>query len=98
MSRPGRLLIAVVPIFMWVKARPRYYDDDEELPPSMRLQQTGTALGPHRVDHDQLVVSIMTIATAVYSKLAPSLAHLLDKDRDGTLLFGDLHMNVGKYR
>ncbi|KAF2818303.1 hypothetical protein CC86DRAFT_414066 [Ophiobolus disseminans] len=63
----------------------------------MRPRQTGTALGPHRVDHDHLVVSIMTIATAVYSKLAPLLAYLLDKDRDGTLLFGDLQMNVSDF-
>jgi hypothetical protein len=63
----------------------------------MRPRQTGTALGLHRVDYDHLVVSIMMIATAVYSKLAPLLAYLLDKDRDGTLLFGDLQMNVGEW-
>lgn len=98
MSRPWRLLAAVVLIygFMWIKGWPRYYDD-EELPPSMRPQQTDTALGPHRVGHDHLVVSIMTTATSVYSKLAPSLAYLLDEDKDGTLLFGDLQMNAGDW-
>lgn len=98
MSRPWRLLVAVVLIygFMWIKGWPRYYDD-EELPPSMRPQQTGTALGPHRVGHDHLVVSMMTTATAVYTKLAPSLAYLLEEDKDGTLLFGDLQMDVGDW-
>lgn len=98
MSRPIRLVAAVLVIygFMWIKGWPRYYDD-EELPPSLRPQQTGTALGPHRVGHDHLVVSIMTTATAVYSKLAPTLTYLGPEDKDGTLLFGDLQMNVGDW-
>lgn len=96
-SRPGRLLVValVVYAFMWVKGWPRYYDD-EELPPSMRLQ-TGTALGPHRVGHDHLVVSILTTATNVYTKLAPQLAYLAEEDRDPTLLFGDLEMSIGEW-
>jgi hypothetical protein len=96
-SRPARLLFAVLFIygFMWIKGWPRYYDD-EELPPSMR-PQTDTALGPHRVGHDHLVVSIMTTATDVYPKLAPSLAYLFEEDKDPTLLFGDLQMTVGEW-
>jgi len=95
--RPGRLLLLVLVVygFMWIKGWPRYYDD-EELPPSMR-PQTGTALGPHRVGHDHLVVSIITTATNVYPKLAPSLAYLFDEDKDPTLLFGDLQMNAGTW-
>ncbi|KAF2829075.1 hypothetical protein CC86DRAFT_184553 [Ophiobolus disseminans] len=93
--RPGRLLLVVLVVygFMWIKGWPRYYDD-EELPPSMR-PQTGSALGPHGVGHDHLVVSIMTTATNVYPKLAPSLAYLFEEDTDPTLIFGDLQMNVG---
>ena len=95
--RPGRLLLLVLVLygFMWIKGWPRYYDD-EELPPSMR-PQTGTALGPHRVDPDQLVVSILTTATNVYTKLAPQLNYLFDEDKDGTLLFGDLQLEIGTW-
>ncbi|KAH7069186.1 hypothetical protein BKA63DRAFT_570041 [Paraphoma chrysanthemicola] len=95
--RPGRLLVLVLVIygFMWIKGWPRYYDD-EELPPSMR-PQSGTALGPHGVGHDHLVVSIVTTATDVYTKLAPALAYLFDDDKDPTLIFSDLQMNVGDF-
>lgn len=95
--RPGRLLIVILVIygFMWVKGWPRYYDD-EELPPSMR-PQTGTTMGPHRVGHDHLVVSILTTATDVYTKLGPSLAYLFPEDKDPTLIFADLQMNVGEW-
>ncbi|KAF2029647.1 hypothetical protein EK21DRAFT_67230 [Setomelanomma holmii] len=95
--RPGRLLLVILVIygFMWIKGWPRYYDD-EELPPSMR-PQSGTALGPHGVGHDHLVVSIVTTATNVYTKLAPSLAYLFEEDKDPTLIFADLQMNVGDY-
>jgi hypothetical protein len=97
LSRPGRLLILVVVIygFMWIKGWPRYYDD-EELPRSIR-PQTGSALGPHRVGHDHLVVSILTTATDVYTKLAPSLAYLFPEDVDPTLIFADLQMAVGEW-
>jgi hypothetical protein len=97
LPRPGRLLLAVLVVygFMWIKGWPRYYDD-EELPHSMR-PQPGNALGPHRVGHDHLVVSIMTTATDVYSKLAPSLLYLYPEDRDATLIFSDLQMNVGEW-
>jgi hypothetical protein len=97
LSRPGRLLIVILVVygFMWIKGWPRYYDD-EELPPSMR-PQTGTAMGPHRVGHDHLVVNIITTATDVYSKLAPSLAYLFPEDTDPTLIFADLQMNVGEW-
>jgi hypothetical protein len=98
LPRPGRLLLAVLVVygFMWIKGWPRYYDD-EELPPSMRPQQTGTALGPHRVGSDHLVVSILTTATDAYTKLAPSLSYLLDEDIDPTLIFADLQMNIGEW-
>jgi hypothetical protein len=89
------VVILVVYGFMWIKGWPRYYDD-EELPPSMR-PQTGSSLGPHRVGHDHLVVSIMTTATDVYTKLAPSLLYLFEEDKDGTLIFADLQMNVGEW-
>lgn len=95
LSRPGRLLIVVLVVygFMWIKGWPRYYDD-EELPPSLRPQK-GSSLGPHRVGHDHLVVSISTTATDVYTKLAPSLGYMFPEDWDPTLIFGDLQMNVG---
>jgi hypothetical protein len=95
--RPGRLFVVILVVygFMWIKGWPRYYDD-EELPPSMRPQM-GTALGPHGVGHDHLVVSIMTTATNVYTKLAPALAYLFEEDKDPTLLFADLQMNVGDF-
>jgi hypothetical protein len=95
--RPGRLLLAVLAVyaFLWVKGWPRYYDD-EELALSMR-PQSGTALGPYSVGHDHLIVSILTTAPDVYTKLAPSLSYLFDEDKDGTLLFGDLQMNIGDW-
>jgi hypothetical protein len=98
LPRPGRLLLVVLLVygFMWIKGWPRYYDD-EELPPSMRPPQTGTALGPHRVGADHLVVSILTTATEVYTKLAPSLAYLSYEDIDPTLIFADLQMTVGEW-
>lgn len=97
LTRPGRLLVVILVVyaFMWIKGWPRYYDD-EELPPSMR-PQTGSALGPHRVGHDHLVVSIITTATDVYTKLAPSLSYLFPEDKDPTLIFSDLQMNVGEW-
>jgi hypothetical protein len=97
LPRPGRLLIVVLVVygFMWIKGWPRYYDD-EELPPSMR-PQTGTALGPHRVGADHLVVSILTTATDVYTKLAPSLSYLFEEDIDPTLIFSDLQMSIGDW-
>jgi hypothetical protein len=95
--RPGRLLLVVLAVygFLWVKGWPRYYDD-EELPLNKR-PQSGTSLGPYSVGHNHLVVSILTTATDVYSKLAPSLAYLFEEDKDGTLLFGDLQMNIGEW-
>ncbi|KAH8704407.1 hypothetical protein GQ44DRAFT_514325 [Phaeosphaeriaceae sp. PMI808] len=97
LPRPGRLLLVVLVVygFMWIKGWPKYYDD-EELPPNMR-PQTGTALGPHRVGPDHLVVGIMTTATNVYTTLAPSLAYLSEEDKDSTLIFGDLKMDIGDW-
>ncbi|KAL5116499.1 hypothetical protein ACEQ8H_005620 [Pleosporales sp. CAS-2024a] len=97
MSRPLRFFLVALAVygFMWIKAWPRYYDD-EELPPSMRAH-TGSAMGPHRVGHDHLVVSIVTTATDVYTKLAPSLVYMFPEDLDPTLLFADLRMNVGDW-
>jgi hypothetical protein len=96
--RPGRLVILVLVVygFMWIKGWPRHYDD-EELPRSMRPPTTGSALGPHRVGHDHLVVSITTTATDVYTKLAPALLYLLDEDKAATLVFSDLQMAVGEW-
>jgi hypothetical protein len=95
--RPGRLLAIVLVVygFMWIKGWPRYYDD-EELHHSMRPPTT-TALGPHRVGHDHMVVSIITTATDVYSKLAPTLLYLLDEDKGSTLVFSDLQADVGAW-
>lgn len=95
LPRPARLLLLLVVIyaFCWVKGWPRYYDD-EELPPNQRPH---TSLGPHHVHHDQLVVSVITTATDVYSKVAPLLVYVDNADRDSLLLFGDLQMDVGSW-
>ncbi|KAF1935142.1 hypothetical protein EJ02DRAFT_147173 [Clathrospora elynae] len=97
MSRPFRLIVAVVAIyaFCWVKDWPRYYDD-EELPPSKRPPPQ-TSVGPHRVDHDQLVVSVTTTANDVYSKLAPLILNTPVEDHGSLLLFSDLQTEIGSW-
>ncbi|KAH7356119.1 hypothetical protein BKA66DRAFT_474250 [Pyrenochaeta sp. MPI-SDFR-AT-0127] len=93
LPRPARflLLLVVIYAFCWVKGWPHYYDDDE-LPANQRPH---TSLGPHHVQHDQLVVSVITTATDVYAKVAPLLVYVNDADRDSLLLFGDLQMEIG---
>lgn len=92
-ARPLRLVVFAVLAyaFCWVKGWPREYDD-EELPPSQRSKHDA-----HRVDSRQLVVSVLTTATDVYSKVAPSIVYLNDADHDSLLHFGDLQMAVGRW-
>ncbi|CAO2655014.1 Nn.00g117470.m01.CDS01 [Neocucurbitaria sp. VM-36] len=97
LPRPFRvlLLIAVVYGFFWVKGWPRYYDD-EELPPSKR-PHSSTSLGPHQVNHGQLVVSVITTATDAYAKVAPLLTCTNEEDNGSLLLFSDLHAEIGRW-
>ena len=97
MPRPVRLVLILVAIyaFCWVKGWPRYYDD-EELPPSRRPRMQ-TSLGPHEVDHDQLIISITSTATDVYTKIPPLLVFTPEEDHGQLLLFADLQMEIGKW-
>lgn len=95
--RPVRLVLIVLVIyaFCWVKGWPKYYDDDE-LPPTQRPRPDDYA-GPHKVAHDQLIVSITSTATDVYAKLAPAIIFTDEPDQGQLLLFADLHMEIGKW-
>ncbi|OAL54582.1 hypothetical protein IQ07DRAFT_583847 [Pyrenochaeta sp. DS3sAY3a] len=96
LPRPLRFLVLLLVIyaFCWVKGWPQYYDE-EELPASQRPLSSG--MGPHTVEHDQLIVSITTTATTAYSKLAPTLVYLDKSDHEQLLLFSDLQMEIGKW-
>lgn len=95
--RPVRLVLVLILIyaFCWIKGWPRYYDD-EELPPSRRPRMQ-TYIGPHRVDHDQLIISITSTATEVYAKVPPLLVFTPEEDHGQLLLFADLQMEIGKW-
>ncbi|KAI8942868.1 hypothetical protein NX059_000908 [Plenodomus lindquistii] len=96
-SRPLRLIVlaAVVYAFCWVKGWPKYYDD-EELPPSQRPRPEIYG-GPHRIDHNQLIVSVTSTATDVYTKIPPLLVFTAEEDHGQLLLFADLQMEIGKW-
>ncbi|KAF1839319.1 hypothetical protein BDW02DRAFT_539382 [Decorospora gaudefroyi] len=95
--RPARLLLAIILIyaFSWIKAWPRHYDDDE-LPGTQQPQQD-TSLGPHQVDSNQLVVSIITTANNVYTKLPPLILNTAEEHHGSLLLFSDLQTEVGDW-
>ena len=97
MPRPARLVFSVILIyaFFWVKGWPRTYDD-EELPPSKRPQQESN-LGPHQVDHDQLVVAVTTTANDVYNKVTPLILNTNEQDHGTLLLFSDLQTQIGRW-
>jgi hypothetical protein len=97
MPRPIRLVFSVVLIyaFFWVKGWPRTYDD-EELPAIKRPQQH-TSLGPHLVDHDQLIVSVTTTANDVYTRVAPLILNAPEEDHGTLLLFSDLQTEIGRW-
>jgi hypothetical protein len=97
MPRPARLIVSVILIyaFFWVKGWPRTYDD-EELPPSKRPQQESN-LGPHPVDHDQLVIAVTTTATNHYDKVAPLILNTNEQDHGTLLLFSDLQAEIGRW-
>jgi hypothetical protein len=97
MPRPARLLFSIILIygFFWVKGWPRTYDD-EELPAIKRPQQQ-TSLGPHLVDHDQLIVSVTTTALDVSTKVAPLILNTPEEDHGTLLLFSDLQTQLGRW-
>ncbi|EDU45657.1 glycosyltransferase family 31 protein [Pyrenophora tritici-repentis] len=97
MPRPARLLLTALLIyaFFWLKGWPREYDD-EELPPSKRRSQE-TPLGPHTIQHEQLVVSVTTTANNAYIKIPPLILNTADEDHGMLLLFSDLQTEVGKW-
>jgi hypothetical protein len=95
--RPSRIVLAVILIyaFCWIKGWPAYYDEEEL--PAIARPQLSTALGPHLVDSNHLIVTIVTAATEAYAKLAPALLHLDGAHHQQLLLMGDLHMEIGPF-
>jgi hypothetical protein len=95
--RPSRVLLFLLLTyaFCWIKGWPTYYDDDEV--PTRNRPQVTSALGPHRVHHDSLIVSIITTATTAHTKLPPVLLNLDGEHAKQMLLMGDLHMEIGSF-
>lgn len=103
-SRSGRLRLAprivlfaiIAYAFVWISGFPRQYDDDE-LPPDAQRRKTSQAETPHRVDANQLVVTIKTTALDAYAKL-PSTLLLTNTIYHETLnVVSDLQMDIGAF-
>lgn len=88
--RPIALVIALYGLY-WVSGFPRTYDDDE-LPPSQRHNV------PTAVEYDQLVVSLKTTTSDLWTEIPPQLVLTDPAYYDSLLLMGDLQLNIGPFR
>lgn len=95
-QRPLRIILFLVLVyaFCWVKGWPRYYDE-EELPAVKRPDSR--TLGPHVVNHDQLIVSVTTTALDAYAKVPQVLVFTAEQDHGQLLFFSDFQMEIGRW-
>jgi hypothetical protein len=94
----SRLILFFIAAYglIWVSGFPRKYDD-EELPSSAQNQISSQPDAPHRVEPDQLVLTVKTTAVDTFVDV-PQVLVLQDSRFYDTLnLMSDMHMDIGGF-